>query len=92
MIWANRDLRGQPGTEEFLMLSHCFSRGTAGEGPRVTATFLSKLCCMHVTHGHAGLPGPFKNLPELLGLRLLGEVSALEAQCFPVPSHPQSYP
>lgn len=39
-----------------------------------------------------GCQRSLKNLPELLGLRLLGEVSALEVQCFPVPFHPQSYP
>lgn len=42
--------------------------------------------------GYQGHKESLQNLPELLGLKLLGELSVLEVRYFVVPSPPQSHP
>lgn len=56
---------------------------------------MQAMLCACYTQAHRGIEGTKKslqNLPELLELKLLGELSVLEVQCFLVPFPPQSHP
>lgn len=51
-----------------------------------------RACYTRVCRGIKGTKKSLQNLPELLELKLLGELSVLEVQCFPVPSPPHGHP
>lgn len=90
VVWENREAfeASQPPKS---FLCSVTGQGAAGGGPckgslqPFSASHATCMLYMH-TWGHPRHKGSLQNLPELLGLKLLGEVFALESQCFPVPS------